>query len=228
MEQHKPAIEAPLFHNVQPKRKPGRPKGSVARVMQEARALGVHHFAFVRSSILGLDLADSFNRYMAWAETTTDLRFVQNRRDALLKQIIEAGRALDATLPPPAKITQMLDLLRSDAKVKPAVELPSLEDWVEAEGMDPDMWSEADLLDEYKAHFGLDNADAQEAGANIAPDAARAFKALGDQIAADDEEDEDADFADRGLAGARHRQAGELVCQACGQGHAQRRHHHPR
>ena len=37
---------------------------------------------------------------MAWAETTTDLRFVQNRRDALLKQIIEdikdkSGAALD-------------------------------------------------------------------------------------------------------------------------------------
>jgi hypothetical protein len=116
------------------KRKPGRPKGSTAKVMQEARALGVHHFAFVRSSILGLDLADSFNRYMAWAEFTTDLRFVQNRRDALLKQIIEAGRALDATLAPSAKITQLLDLLRSDAKVKPAVELTSLEDWAEAEG----------------------------------------------------------------------------------------------
>ena len=163
------------------KRKPGRPKGSVARVMQEARALGVHHFAFVRSSILGLDLAESFNRYMAWAETTTDLRFVQNRRDALLKQIIEAGRALDATLAPSAKITQLLDLLRSDAKVKPAVELPSLEDWAEAEGMDPDMWSEADLLDEYKAHFGLDNADAQEAGAghkDVVGDRVRALNHL--------------------------------------------------
>jgi site-specific recombinase XerD len=148
-------------------RKPGRPKGSTAKVMQEARALGVHHFAFVRSSILGLDLADAFNRYMAWSETTTDLRYVQNRRDALLNQIIEAGRALDATLPPLAKITQLLALLRSDTKVKPAVELPSLEDWAEAEGMDPDMWSEADLLDEYKAHFGLDNADAQEAGARL-------------------------------------------------------------
>jgi site-specific recombinase XerD len=165
MEQHKQAIETPLFHSVQTERKPGRPKGSVARVMQDARALGVHHFAFVRSSILGLDLAQSFERYMAWAETTTDLRFVKNRRDALLKQIIEAGRALDATLPALAKITPLLDLLRSDATVKPVVELPSLEDWVAAEGMDPDMWSEVELVNEYKAHFGLDNADAQEAGA---------------------------------------------------------------
>jgi len=61
------------------------------------------------------------------------------------------------------QITQLLDLLRSDATVKPVVELPSLEVWIEAEGMDPDMWSEADLLVEYKAAFGLDNADAEEA-----------------------------------------------------------------
>jgi hypothetical protein len=83
---------------------------------------------------------------MAWAETTTDLRYVQNRCDALLTQIIETGRALDATLAPSAKIKQLLDLLRSDATVKPVVELPSLDDWIEAEGMDPDMWSEADML----------------------------------------------------------------------------------
>jgi len=151
----------PLFHNVI-KRKPGRPKGAKAKIMQEARTLGVHHFAFVRSSLLGLDLADSFERYMAWAETTTDLRFVQNRRDALLKQIVESGRALDARLHQSSKITNLLDLLRSDAAAKPVVELPSLDDWIEAEGMDPDMWSEADLLAEYKAAFGLDNADAQE------------------------------------------------------------------
>ncbi len=171
---------APLFHRAPP-RKPGRPKGSTAKVMQEARSLGVHHFAFVRSSLLGLDLAEAFNRYMAWSETTTDLRYVQNRRDALLKQVIESGRALDAKLAPQAKITHLLDLLRSDANTKPAVELPSLEDWVESEGMDPDMWSEADLLAEYKANFGLDNEDAQEAGAghkDVVGDRVRALNHL--------------------------------------------------
>jgi hypothetical protein len=59
----------PLFHSVPTSaRKPGRPIGSKVQVVQDARALGVHHFAFVRSSILGLDLAESFERYMAWAE----------------------------------------------------------------------------------------------------------------------------------------------------------------
>jgi hypothetical protein len=128
-----PGLIDPLFYSAPAfRRKPGRPVGAKAKVIQEARALGVHHFAFVRSSLLGLDLADSFNRYMAWAETTTDLRFVQNRRDALLKQIIEAGRALDATLPQHSRITQLLDLLRSDATPKPAVELPSLDEWIDA------------------------------------------------------------------------------------------------
>lgn len=67
-------------------------------MVQDARALGIHHFVFVRLSFLGIDLLESFERYLVWNETITDLRYVQNRRDALLKSIIEAGRHLDATL----------------------------------------------------------------------------------------------------------------------------------
>ena len=91
-----PSLPAPLFHSApSPRRKPGRPKGSKAQVIQDARALGIHHFAFVRSSLLGLDLAESFDRYQAWCEPTTDLRHVQHRRDALLKHIIESGRQFE-------------------------------------------------------------------------------------------------------------------------------------
>lgn len=169
---------APLFHGATPQRKPGRPKGSRAKVMQEARALGVHHFAFVRSSLLGLDLRESFERYLAWSETTTDLRYIQNRRDALLKQIIEAGRQLDATLAPEARITHLLDLLRSDVAPPKAVSLPSLDEWIASEGMDPDAWSEADMLAEYKAAFGLDNADALEAASALKDPVAERVRAL--------------------------------------------------
>ncbi len=152
----------PLFHS-RLARKAGRPLGSKARVVLDARSLGIHHFAFVRSSLLGLDLRDAFERYLAWGESTTDLRYIQNRRDALLKQIIEAGRHHDAVLPAHAKITGLLDLLRSDASTTPAAVLPTLDDWVASEGMDPDAWSEADLIAEYKAAHGLDNADAIDA-----------------------------------------------------------------
>ena len=117
-----------------PKRR-GRPPGATAQVVRDPRSLGVHHFAFVRASLYGVDLREAFLRYLAWSETTTDLRYIQNRRDALLKNIIEAGRHLDATLAIDAKITHLLDLLRSDAPVPSAVTLPTLEEWVESEGM---------------------------------------------------------------------------------------------
>ncbi len=168
----------PLVHSAEPARKPGRPPGAKAQVVRDARSLGIHHFAFVRSSLLGLDLREAFNRYLAWSETTTDLRYIQNRRDALLKHIIEAGRLLDATLPASAKITHLLDLLRSNAPVKAAVSLPTLDDWVESEGMDPDAWSEAELVAEYKAVFGLDNADALEAAEGLKDPALERVRAL--------------------------------------------------
>ena len=72
----------------------GRPPGSKAQVIRDARALGIHHVAFVRSSLWGLDLVHSFERYLAWSETTTDVRHVQHRRDGLIEHIIEAGRRL--------------------------------------------------------------------------------------------------------------------------------------
>ena len=176
-------VAAPLFGGPLPepkeaKRPRGRPRGSKADVVKDARALGVHAFAFVRSSLLGLDLADAFERYMSWADSTTDLRHVQNRRDGLLKEIIEAGRQYDAGLAPSSKITHLLDLLRSDVPAKPAVVLPSLDEWIEAEGMDPDGWSEADLLSEYKAHFGLDNADAIDAAEGVRDPAGERVRAL--------------------------------------------------
>jgi site-specific recombinase XerD len=156
----------------------GRPPGSKAQVIRDARALGIHHFAFVRSSLWGLDLAHSFERYLAWSETTTDLRYVQNRRDDLLKQIIDAGRHLNASLPDHAKITDILDLLRSDRTVASAISLPTLEQWVESEGMDPDVWSEADLIAEYQSAFGLDNPDELAAAEGVKDVVAERVRAL--------------------------------------------------
>ena len=46
-----------------------------------ARVLGLHHFAFVRESLLGLNLAEAFHRYLACSETSAAVRHVQRRRD---------------------------------------------------------------------------------------------------------------------------------------------------
>lgn len=62
----RPSAEfTPLFQNSVRARPLGRPPGARTQVVRDARALSIHHFAFVRSSLLGLDLADAFSRYLA-------------------------------------------------------------------------------------------------------------------------------------------------------------------
>lgn len=171
------SVVAPLFQSA-PARRPGRPAGAKSQVVREARVLGLHHFAFVRSCLLGLEVRASFTRYLAWSESSTDLRYVQNRREALLKQIIDAARHLDPAQPQHVGLEHALALLRSQAKMPAAVQLPTLQDWVEREGLDPDLYNEAELLAEYKAAFGLDNADALEAGAERKDPTADRVRAL--------------------------------------------------
>ncbi len=172
-----PSEHVPLFHSALPKRR-GRPPGAKAAVVRDARALGVHHFAFLRSALYGLDLRQAFVRYLEWSETTTDLRHIEHRRKELMRQVLESAHHLDATLPAHAKVTSLIELLRSDTPAPVSAKLPSLDEWVEAEGMDPDAWSEADLLSEYKAAFGLDNADAIEAAAGLEDPANARVRAL--------------------------------------------------
>src|SRR5471032_267691 len=140
-----------------PKRPRGRPRGSkavVVRLAADGRAVGVHNVAFLRSCLLGLDLRAAFERYLAFGETTTDLRHVEARRRELLAQVVEAGRRLALTKPDDTALARDVELLRVDAPASKAVTLPSLDEWVDTEGMDRDMWSEAKLLAEYRAAHG--------------------------------------------------------------------------
>jgi hypothetical protein len=97
----------------------GRPLGARAAVVRDVRAIGLHHFAFLRACLLGLDLAKSFERYLAWGETTSDLRHVEARRRELLTQLVDAGRRLDLTLPADGKIKRYVDLLANEAVFAP-------------------------------------------------------------------------------------------------------------
>ena len=100
-----PTLLADPLVQVQPKlrRRLGRPKGSKERVIQGALVLGAHHFAFVRESLLELDLAEAFHRYLAWSEAITDVRHVQHRRDELLEHIIDE-----------LKVSNMFDIFSKD------------------------------------------------------------------------------------------------------------------
>ena len=108
-----------------PTRRPGRPAGSKSKVVSAARALGIHHFSFVRSGLLGLDLADAFERYLAWGESTSDYRYVQRRWRALMGQIVQAGTQHDAGLAACDKITHLLALLKTEVPAKQVQKLPS-------------------------------------------------------------------------------------------------------
>lgn len=149
---------APLFYSEAPRRA-GRPRGARSAVLAHARALGIHHFAFLRAALIGVDLRAAFERYLAWSETNSDLRHIQHRRAELLKEILEAGRRLDVARAPDAKLTRYLEALRADQPDARTAALPTLADWMRAERMDPDAWSESDALAEYRAAHGIDNFD---------------------------------------------------------------------
>ena len=142
-----------------PSRRRGRPPGAHSRVLREVRALGVHHLAFLRAGFLGMDLADAFERYLAWAETTSDLRHVEHLRQQLLAQFLEAGQRLSERLPGDTQVRADLAVLAQRAPAAAARRLPTLDEWLAESGMDPDLWSEAELLAEYRSAMGLDGTD---------------------------------------------------------------------
>lgn len=144
------------------KRPRGRPRGSSAVVLQDARAIGVHHVAFLRAALLGIDLRKAFERYVAFGETTSDLRHVEARRREWTTSLQTAGRRLALARPGDTLLARDVELLKLEA-APAAASLPTLDEWVASEGMDPDAWTEAELLSEYKAAFGLDDPEALEA-----------------------------------------------------------------
>jgi site-specific recombinase XerD len=140
----------------------GRPFGSQSRVLRDDRKLGIHHFAFVRAGLLGLDLRVAHERYLAWSDTCTDLRHIEHRHAELLSVIRSACLQLASSLPVGHPAHRVL----ADLQGRPsagAKQLPTLDEWVEAEGLDRDFFGEAELVDEYNAAHGIDNAEAAEA-----------------------------------------------------------------
>ena len=101
----------PSAANLAPRRTRGRPKGAKTRVLSHAGVLGVHHFAFLRSWFLGLDLREAWQRYMAFAELGSDLRRIAHRRAELLRQVLQSGHQLNLSLPATQQITGQLELL---------------------------------------------------------------------------------------------------------------------
>lgn len=144
----------------------GRPKGAKTRVLRSSQALGVQHFAFLRAWLQGLDLKTAWDRYLAFAEASSDRRHIERRRAELLAQVLQDGHQINLTLPEPERITDALRRLAQGAPIPAATALPSLEDFAQAQGFDPDQFSQADLLCEYQAFYGLDGPGDTDDGAS--------------------------------------------------------------
>ena len=173
-------LSEPLLHREAPKRR-GRPPKVATKLVRHARALSHEHFAFVRATLLGLDLRKSFERYIAWSEPLSDLRIAQSRFEQFLGQILDSGAKIDATLPEGQKITALLGSLRQAQRAQrksqralnlsltlnpgqafgalpsPALPdpIPTLDEWVLEQDLDTDFFSEAELLEQYEEAFGL-------------------------------------------------------------------------
>jgi len=139
------------------KRPRGRPKGSKTRVLRHSGALGVHHFAFLRSWFLRLDMREAWQRYLAFSELSSDLRHIEHRRSELLNQVLDAGHQLNLSLAPNLQVTAQLAALAQPPFDTASAPLPPLDDFVDAQGLDREFYSEAELLQEYRDFYHLDS-----------------------------------------------------------------------
>jgi site-specific recombinase XerD len=150
----------------------GRPRGSRTRVLREQQALGVHHFAFLRSWMQGLDLRQAWQRYMAFGEVNADPRHMERLRAALLQRVLRDAHVVNLTLPEEQRITAELGLLAQPPRGPGLVALPSLDEFVATQGLDREAWAEEELLREYREFFGLDGA-APSDGTQLSPKVAQ-------------------------------------------------------
>lgn len=148
----------------QPARRRGRPPGSTVRVLQAADGvLGVHHLAFLRSWLQGLELRWAWARYMAFGHTSCDLRHIEHTRKQLLATVLRLGHQLNLTLPAERQITRALNVLSREPVVTPALVHPTLDEFVQLQGLDPGLYSEAELLEIYQEHYATPETDSSSA-----------------------------------------------------------------
>lgn len=140
-----------------PGRPPGRPPGAKTAVLRAVGALGRHHFAFLRSTFLGVDAKRAWQRYLAFGELSDDRRHIARRQRALLQQVLDAGQEINRTLPDAERIDADLALLARPPAVGTAVPLPTLEEFAAAQGLDRDFLSEAELRQEYLDFYQVDS-----------------------------------------------------------------------
>jgi site-specific recombinase XerD len=123
-------------------------------VLHDTQIIGLHHLAFLRSWLQGLDIAWAWDRYMAFAEPARDKRYIERRRRELIQQMVRLGHQVDLTLPPEHRITRWLKVLSKSPILTPATVLPTLDEFCTLQGIQADDHSEAELIALYQDHYG--------------------------------------------------------------------------
>ena len=162
-------------------------------MLRPVLALGAHHFAFLRATFQGLDTRAAWRRYLTFSEDESpDLRRLEQRRHAMLADLLALAAAVGRQQPTDHPVNQARSLLaglvRSPAQGTPAspasaaasaaaVEpisraLPSLDEFIEATGLDPDTYSQAEWLALYREQHGLHESTAPRPAAALPPEPA--------------------------------------------------------
>lgn len=141
--------EATAFHDPKPRFAVGAANGPTTVASRRAarqRKLHVGHFAFMRAVVQGLDPRDSWERYFCIEGEVTDQRTVRATIAWIRDEFAAAAKREDRF--------GTARLVRIDATriADPAFELPSLEAFAEARGLEDER--EADQIAAYEAEYG--------------------------------------------------------------------------
>lgn len=171
------ATETPSAGSAGAKRRRGRPVGSRSKVLTGDRALGPHHISFLRAWFQGLDLKVAWEHYMTFAVDSSDARVIESTRTALLRAVLAAGHQVDLSHPD-LKLKADLDLITREPFTAETAPIPSLADWMAAECIQEDFFPEAELLQMYREHYGLDTVPEDGAQGPQKPDVSNQVRAL--------------------------------------------------
>lgn len=131
------------------------------------RAIGTHHVAYLRALIQGLPMQEAWQRYLAFSDDAKNSAKLSALAEALWARARLAARELQSRLstehPAWADLASLAAIGRGATKGV-AQALPSLASFIAQQGLDPDHYSEAELLAEFRAFHGLD-LPAEEAAA---------------------------------------------------------------
>ena len=98
---------------------------------------------------------------MAFAVDSSDGRVIESTRAALLGAVLAAGHQADRSRPE-LDLKRSLALIAREPFTPSTAPIPTLDDWVVSEGLDPDFYSEAELLQLYREHYALDTPPEQD------------------------------------------------------------------